>query len=175
MSLDAIQPVYGFTVDQIERELGQRTTVRLASGEEIDGYLYNVDPITHTIFLLRLESKSMDKETLPPKYKLSVIMRHAVAALQIQDGDDRLSQTVLDSVISDEAKGYFQNSEKIQQRKEKLISTFTKNRIQITHTPEDPDIHIMDRAHISPPYVPDSIQCDSEIILRRIKDIITQL
>ena len=54
MSLDAIQLVYGFTVDQIERELGQRTTVRLASGEEIDGYLYNVDPITHTIFLLRV-------------------------------------------------------------------------------------------------------------------------
>ena len=55
MSLDAIQqPVYGFTVDQIERKLGQRTTVRLASGEEIDGYLYNVDPITHTIFLLKV-------------------------------------------------------------------------------------------------------------------------
>ncbi|PKK74617.1 hypothetical protein RhiirC2_738470, partial [Rhizophagus irregularis] len=56
-----------------------------------------------------------------------------------------------------------------------LILLFESNRIQITYTNDDPVVHILDRAHISPPYVISSIECNNEIILQRVKEMMVQL
>ncbi|CAG8831783.1 25647_t:CDS:2, partial [Racocetra persica] len=40
-------------------------------------------------------------------------------------------------------------------------------RIPVTHNENDSVIHIMGRAHIAPPYVVSSVECDNEIILER--------
>ncbi|CAG8492875.1 2913_t:CDS:2 [Ambispora gerdemannii] len=153
---------YGLTFIEIEASLGQKVIVHLKNGEIIDdGFLYNVDPVTFTVLLL----------------KILAIMQSIVESLEVKTGGtrDSISKEKLDSLITTRVRDFANTSEKMKARKRDVISFLKSNRIQVIHTPEDPIIHIMDRAHISPPYVPDSIRCNNEIMLKRVKDLILKV
>lgn len=46
---------YNLTLGQIEESLGKLCTIKLKNNEkDLRGYLYNIDPVTLTIFLLQV-------------------------------------------------------------------------------------------------------------------------
>jgi hypothetical protein len=46
---------YNLTLGQIEESLGKLCTIKLKNNEkDLRGYLYNIDPLTSTIFLLQV-------------------------------------------------------------------------------------------------------------------------
>ncbi|CAG8564755.1 16529_t:CDS:2 [Funneliformis caledonium] len=166
---------YHLTFGQIEESLGKLCTIKLKNNEKgLKGYLYNIDPVTSTIILLQVENNSIENE-LPSKYKILVIMHHVVSEFKVNNEENGIPRHLLDKMINQRIEDFKHDSEKMQQRKENLISLFESNRIQTNHTKDDPVVHILDRAHVSPPYVISSIECDNDIILQRVKDMITQL
>ena len=47
---------YNLTFGQIEESLGKLCTIKLKNNEkDLKGYLYNIDPVTSTIFLLQVK------------------------------------------------------------------------------------------------------------------------
>ena len=47
--------LYNLTLGQIEESLGKLCTIKLKNNEkDLKGYLYNIDPVTLTIFLLQV-------------------------------------------------------------------------------------------------------------------------
>ncbi|CAI2172119.1 18374_t:CDS:2 [Funneliformis geosporum] len=143
---------YHLTFGQIEESLGKLCTIKLKNNEKgLIGYLYNIDPVTSTIILLQVENNSIENE-LPSKYKILVIMHHVVSEFKVNNEKNGIPRHLLDKIINQRIEDFKHDSEKMQQRKENLIS-----------------------AHVSPPYVISSIECDNEIILQRVKDMITQL
>ncbi|CAG8466125.1 10227_t:CDS:2 [Ambispora leptoticha] len=185
---DNVSP-YGLTFTQIEASLGQKVIVHLKNGEIIDdGFLYNVDPVTLTVLLLKEgsgEGENVYKDSPPRKFKIIAIMQSIMESLEEHEqnqtkvktggAQDSIPKEKLDSLVTTRIHDFVNTSERMKARKRDVISFFEANRIQVIHTPEDPIIHVMDRAHISPPYVPDSILCDNEIMLKRVKDLILRI
>ncbi|RIA87031.1 hypothetical protein C1645_828371 [Glomus cerebriforme] len=157
--------IYNLTFGQIEESLGKLCTIKLKNNEDLKGYLYNIDPV---------EIDYIENE-LPSQYKILVIMNHAVLEFKVNNEKNGISRHLLDEVVNQRIEDFKNGSERMQQRKNNLILLFESNRIQITYEKDDPIIHILDRAHVSPPYVISSIECDNEIILQRVKEMIAQL
>ncbi|CAG8584603.1 11678_t:CDS:2 [Acaulospora morrowiae] len=161
-------PYFGnLTYIKIYNELlGTLVTVKLSTGKTLEGYLYNVDPVTFTIILLQAEN--FDTDSPLSGYKVLVVMSHAVAEFKVNDEVEAIPRHLLDSIVAKKVEDYSIDSEKMRQRKERLISLFTS-------ATNDSTIHIMDCAHIAPPYVDSSVECENEIVLKRVKDMMTQL
>ncbi|CAB4491773.1 unnamed protein product [Rhizophagus irregularis] len=149
---------YNLTLGQIEESLGKLCTIKLKNNEkDLKGYLYNIDPVTLTIFLLQIEN-DFNKNELPSRYKILVVMNYAISEFKVNNEENGISRHILDNVVNQRIEDFKNESEKMQQRKKDLILLFESNRIQITYTNDDPVVHILDRAHISPPYVISSIE-----------------
>ncbi|KAG9298339.1 hypothetical protein G9A89_002827 [Geosiphon pyriformis] len=172
MSQNLIESPYGLTFIEIAKALGNSATVHLKSGRKIDGYLYNIDPTTFTILLLKGE---FSESKNPNEFKIFAIMNHAIDKLQVKSTEDSIQKETLDSLINTRIEEFAVDSEEMQQRKKSVISLFESNRIPVKYSLKDPTLHIMERAHINPPYVSDSISCDNEIILKRVKEMISQI
>ncbi|CAG8669063.1 16901_t:CDS:2, partial [Dentiscutata erythropus] len=156
-------PYTDLTFAQIEETLGKLVTIKLKNGEKFEGHLYNIDPVTFTIGDL------YTVDELPSRYKILIIKDFDISEFKVNNDKDAIPRNLLDSVVNKYTEDYTINSEKMRQRREKLISLFTSQRIPVTHNEDESIIHIMGRAHISPPYVVSSIECDNEIILERGK------
>ncbi|CAG8518095.1 3138_t:CDS:2 [Diversispora eburnea] len=118
---------------RFDREEGSKINQRLHVSKEneediLQGYLYNIDPISFTTILMQIENDENDKNNKD------------------------------DNIIIQENTNF-----KVLQR------------IPVTQNDEDSIIHIMDCLHISPPYVNTTIECDNEIVTKRVKDMLAQL
>jgi hypothetical protein len=49
---------YNLTFGQIEESLGKLCTIKLKNEKDLKGYLYNIDPVTLTVFLLQVKVTS---------------------------------------------------------------------------------------------------------------------
>ncbi|KAG0333334.1 hypothetical protein BG000_009252 [Podila horticola] len=65
--------------------------------------------------------------------------------------------------------------ESILARKAQLIELLRSTRIPVETTDEDPVVHILNSAHVRPPYLPSSVDCPNPVIRERVKAIIQEL
>nr|CAG8570337.1 14904_t:CDS:10 [Entrophospora candida]CAG8570577.1 11818_t:CDS:10 [Entrophospora candida] len=153
-----VSPYGNLDFFQIEESLGKFVTVKLENDEVFEGYLYNIDPVTFSVFLLKINKEDLLESSIPSKHKVLVVMHHAISDFQVNEKENRLSKEVLDSIVTTRTDDYDVNSELIQKRKEALINLFESQRLQITYDKDDPIIHVMNRANVLPPYVTSSIE-----------------
>ncbi|KAF0490125.1 gem associated protein 6 [Gigaspora margarita] len=117
-------PYTNLTFVQIEETLGKSVIIKLKDGETFEGYLYNIDPVTFTVILLQTGDLHTIDE-LPSKYKILIIKNFDISEFKVNNNRDAISRNLLDSVVSKYTEDYTINSEKMRQRREKLISLFT--------------------------------------------------
>ncbi|CAG8796223.1 22191_t:CDS:2, partial [Cetraspora pellucida] len=161
-----LPPYTDLTFAQIEETLGKSVLIELKNGETFEGHLYNIDPVTFTVILLQVGDLHIT-DKLPSKYKILIVKDFDISKFTVNNDKETIPRNLLDSVINEHAEDYVIDSDKMRQRRENLISLFALQRIPVTHNENDPVIHIMGRAHIAPPYVVSSVECDNEIILER--------
>ncbi|CAO3599515.1 unnamed protein product [Absidia cylindrospora] len=64
--------------------------------------------------------------------------------------------------------------QQLEERKNGLIGYMEKHRIPITHSAGDPVILVLGCTRVEPPYVSISTSGDNVILLKRVRDLITQ-
>ncbi|CAJ0759060.1 19974_t:CDS:2 [Entrophospora sp. SA101] len=119
-----VSPYGNLDFFQIEESLGKFVTVKLENDEVFEGYLYNIDPVTFSVFLLKINKEDLLESSIPSKHKVLVVMHHAISDFQVNEKENRLSKEILDSIVTTRTDHYDVNSELIQKRKEALINLF---------------------------------------------------
>ncbi|KAI8968227.1 hypothetical protein BDF20DRAFT_916780 [Mycotypha africana] len=178
---------YGFTHEHIARFVGHSITLNLTTHKTIQGYLYTIDPNTHTIVLYDA-----------PENKMQVIMKHAVSELSI-DEENRID---IDTLITPRV-NQLCTKEWIKKRRVALIEFFKQNHIPMEeganekkkdtkndndhhendhHLNEsdgddaaEPVIHVLGCARVESPYLATNVICDNPLIRKRVRDFILEL
>ncbi|KAF9357491.1 hypothetical protein BGX26_003622 [Mortierella sp. AD094] len=182
---------FGYTLGDVYSQLGSVCRATLLNGMEYSGYLYSVDPETYTLLMLlrgkkesSLEQPQSQRESdttvtggLDTKalWTMVAVRQHALKAWECPDSSttDRLSLGEMDTlahvsqILGDEAE--------IKGRKERLVTLLRSKRIPVETTTEDKVVHIMNCAHVRPPYLAASIDCANVVIRERIKGMIEEL
>ncbi|KAG0035706.1 hypothetical protein BGZ82_005136 [Podila clonocystis] len=170
---------FGNSLRDVYSHLGSICHVTLKSGKYYSGHLYNVDPETLTLLLLLLVQAPEDKEgkvDLQQDCKTIVSIRqHAIKDFSIDksSASGKLKVEDMDRLVPVSAS--LASPESILARKAQLIELLRSTRIPIVTTDEDPVVHILNSAHVRPPYLPSSVDCPNPVIRERVKAIIQEL
>ncbi|KAI1297783.1 hypothetical protein EDD11_006931 [Mortierella claussenii] len=159
------------------------------------GHLYSIDPETRTaLILLHQEQKQTQSITataephgaedavradkkldVPVLWTMVAIRQHALKAFKLEDNtsSDRMSFEEMDTIAHISHK--LRDPAEIQERKDKLVAMLRSKRIPVETAAEDPVVHIMNSAHVHPPYLPVTIDCDNGVVRERVKGMIQAL
>ncbi|KAG0003422.1 hypothetical protein BGZ80_007603 [Entomortierella chlamydospora] len=172
---------FGYTLGDIHSQLGSVCRATLLNGMEYSGYLYSVDPETYTLLMLLRGKKGSSHEQSQSQHEsgaswtMVAVRQHALTAWECPDdsSSDRLSLEEMDTLahipikLGDEAE--------IKSRKERLVTFLRSKRIPVESTTEDKVVHIMNCAHVQPPYLAASVDCTNVVICERIKRMIEEM
>lgn len=145
----------------------------LFEGEELYGWVYTVDPVSHTIVIAKDRDVS-DHEKLGCDSSLVVfVMRKAVRELRILE-TTRKEPEWLKNFAEKEKQDY--TDEELQKRRASLIDWLNKNRVPIIDdSPESEVVKVLGGLVIEPPYDVDSCKGTNEIVLDRIRKLISSM
>ncbi|KAF9362766.1 hypothetical protein BGX34_005542 [Mortierella sp. NVP85] len=188
---------FGCTLQDVHSKLGWPCVATLVNGSEYSGYLYNIDPETRTLFVLKRKSPnrpsqqdqviSRGKEPMEAPighetkveageaWTMIVVRQHALKTFefQVDHSSDWLSVEDMDSIAR--IPHALIDPAKISARKESLVTMLQSKRIPVEWSAEDAVVHIMNSAHVHPPYLPSTVKCANGVILERVKGMIQEL
>ncbi|KAF9950686.1 hypothetical protein BGZ72_007696 [Mortierella alpina] len=190
---------FGSTLRDIHTQLGTPCQATLLNGKTYSGYLYNVDPETETLLILQLQEPQESRERKPSKDQsltepplidaadagkqdfgqrsaqaMVVVSRHAVREFRIDtSASDKLTLQEMDSlarVLSNVG-----SAEETKARKDRLVASLQAKRIPVETSEDDAVVHILNCAHVRPPYNASSIDCDNGVVRERVKRMIEDI
>ncbi|ORY04627.1 hypothetical protein K493DRAFT_52144 [Basidiobolus meristosporus CBS 931.73] len=169
--MSSIKPTWlAYDCSYILANIGSKVRVTLKEGGIVEGGLFNLDPSTYSLFLIQ---KIPDETAESSKGKVLVILEHAVANLEILEGETLFSSDQLSSLLLEEVAKYDLGSSELERRKAILMEHLKESRVPAITTPEDRTVHIMDSAHVDPPYISTSVRCDNDVVKQRVQKILT--
>ncbi|KAG0002758.1 hypothetical protein BGZ65_002346 [Modicella reniformis] len=188
---------FGFTLQDIHSKLGSPCVATLV-GSEYSGYLYNIDPETYTVFILQRlcqgqgqgqdQGQGLTQEQVAhgdnietnvkenhEAWDIVVVRQHALKGFEFQNDSepDNLSVEEMDSIAR--VPHALIDPAKIKARKEGLVAMLRSKRIPVETSAEDAVVHIMNSAHVHPPYLPLSVECANGVMLERVRSMIQEL
>ncbi|KFH70272.1 hypothetical protein MVEG_03123 [Podila verticillata NRRL 6337] len=166
---------FGNSLRDVYSHLGSTCHVTLKSGKVYSGHLYNVDPETSTLLLIQDSSDDKEGKVNSHDFKTVVAIRqHAVKDFSIDKSPISRKLTVEDMNTLVPISASLASPESIHSRKAQLVELLRSTRIPVETTDEDPVVHILNSAHVRPPYLPSSVDCPNPVIRERVKAIIQQ-
>ncbi|KAF9381105.1 Gem (Nuclear organelle) associated protein 6 [Podila verticillata] len=166
---------FGNSLRDVYSHLGSTCHVMLKSGKVYSGHLYNVDPETSTLLLIQDSSEDKEGKVDSQDYKTVVAIRqHAVKDFSIDKSPVGRKLTVEDMDTLVPISASLASPESIHSRKAQLVELLRSTRIPVETTDEDPVVHILNSAHVRPPYLPSSVDCLNPVIRERVKAIIQE-
>ncbi|KAI8989956.1 Gemin6 [Pilobolus umbonatus] len=146
-----------FTYDELDQHRGCSVTVTVNKNTQIEGYLYTVDPSTKNIVIYS-------------HTQVHVIMSHEIRNIQLNS--QSMDKTELDSLME-----YHDNysDDWMSQRRSHVIQLLEKYHIPIEYNENDPVIHVLGCARVESPYGATSVFSESELIRKRVRDILLEL
>nr|XP_002123595.1 gem-associated protein 6-like [Ciona intestinalis] len=135
--------------------LHQKVEVKLLNGKTEIGWVYTVDPIGHSIVILK-------------EQKLTTIFGHSVKSVTIIETPTKEIKEKLENLLEFDQKTY--KPEFLQQRRLDVHTWFTKNRIPVEIIGEK--LRVANVVDVGPPYNAESCSAPNEIILTRIQKLI---
>ena len=150
---------------------GTRMTIMTKSPvlPSISGYFYCIDPETGTIALLT-SNESCNMVT-----HVELIYSHAVTSIQVHK-DNVLSNDQIDK-FKDRVKPKVQKDlspDEIELRKSKILNVLQSAQLPYEEQNSD-EIMVASVAKIGPPYGLSDIKCANEIVLTRLKELISSV
>ncbi|KAF9937414.1 hypothetical protein BGZ67_001310 [Mortierella alpina] len=190
---------FGSSLRDIYTQLGTSCHATLLNGKTYSGYLYNVDPETETLLILQLKDPQESHEqqqseeqsqTEPPlndaaeaekqdsrkrtAQSMVAVSRQAVKDFCVDTGaSDRLTLQEMDSMAR--VLSNLGSPEETKARKDRLVALLQSKRIPVETTEDDAVVHILDCAHVRPPYSASSIDCDNRVVRERVKGMIQDM
>ncbi|KAF9101651.1 hypothetical protein BGX27_011388 [Mortierella sp. AM989] len=182
---------FGCTLRDIHNQLGSFCSATLLNGIEYSGYLYSIDPETYTLLMLQRKQKESSNEQSQDQNKngeagagstsgeaswtMIAVRQHALKAWTFSDStaSDRLTLSEMDTIAH--ISQTLGNPAEISARKDRLVTLLRSKRIPVETTAEDMVVHIMNCAHVRPPYLAVSIDCSNAVIRERVKGMIQEL
>ncbi|KAG0295102.1 hypothetical protein BGZ98_001516 [Dissophora globulifera] len=170
---------FGCTLQDVHCKLGSPCLATLLNGKVYSGYLYSVDPETHTVLILLRQNQERAESTGPPDvggpWTMVAIRRHALRSWECSDdaGDDRLGLAEMDVFAHIALK--LDDPAAMEARKERLVAMLRAKRIPVETTADDAVVHILGSAHVRPPYVPMTVECANAVVRERVKGMVQQL
>ncbi|CAO3564409.1 unnamed protein product [Mortierella alpina] len=190
---------FGSTLRDIYTHLGSPCHATLLNNKTYSGYLYNVDPETETLLILLLQDPpaSREQQQSTERDQTDPSLSHAADAERQDDGkrtalsmvavsrqaakdfhidslaSDRLTLQEMDSlarVLSD-----LGNPAETKVRKDRLVASLQAKRIPVETSEDDAVVHILNCAHVRPPYNMSSIDCDNGVVRERVKGMIQDM
>ncbi|KAG0352593.1 Gem (Nuclear organelle) associated protein 6 [Podila minutissima] len=167
---------FGSSLRDVYSHLGSTCHVMLKGGKDYSGHLYNVDPETLTLLLLVQAPEDKEGKVDSQDYKTIVAIRqHAIKDFSIDKSPASRKITMEDMDKCVPVSASLASPESILARKAQLIELLRSTRIPVETTDEDPVVHILNSAHVRPPYLPSSVDCPNPVIRERVKAIIQEL
>ncbi|KAF9950317.1 hypothetical protein BGZ70_001428 [Mortierella alpina] len=190
---------FGSTLRDIYTQLGSPCHATLLNGKTYSGYLYNVDPETETLLILQLHNPQASREenlsteqgqTDPPlshaadaakqdvgkrtAQSMVAVSRQAAKDFHIDSlASDRLTLQEMDSLAR--VLSNLGNPEDTKARKDRLVASLQAKRIPVETSEDDAVVHILNCAHVRPPYNVSSIDCDNRVVRERVKGMIQDM
>ncbi|XP_015790831.1 gem-associated protein 6-like [Tetranychus urticae] len=143
--------------------VGKRVVITTDVGFKCAGLVKAIDPLSGTIVLLHCDEADPSKVT-----DIRIITGHSIEEVNIE-ADQNSNQLVADILKEKE----FDENE-LQDRKEKLIDWFKKNRIPIVEK-ENKDLVVASVITIKPPYRKDDCSSSNVMVIRRIQDLMSKM
>ena len=148
----------------------------LCEGEELLGWVYTIDPVSHTIVIAkdRVESAAENHEPDPRRQSPIVfVMSKAVKELRVMETAKQEPEWLKNFAVKEEQ--HFTDDE-LRKRKANVIEWLHKNRVPILdESSENEAVNVLGGLVIEPPYDVDSCKGTNEIVLERIRKLIGSL
>lgn len=152
----------------LDKYINRKANITISDGTEKTGWIYTVDPVTHSVVLL------LKSENGTSPFHLCILCGHAVKNVDLLE--DILSEQELES-IEDLMHGlkrpsYYSHCE-LNTRKIQLKEWLEKNRITVEEVGVECEVlSVMGVLFVDPPYDANCCRSSNEIILDRIQKLI---
>ncbi|XP_076816194.1 gem-associated protein 6-like [Clavelina lepadiformis] len=133
-----------------------RVEVKTCDRKTTTGWVYTIDPITHSIVLLN------------DNQQLVTILGHAVREVLVKDMPNKDMKNRLDELL--ESKEPDHSPEVLEERKQKVVAWLLENRFPVKANGDI--ISVANALEIMPPYSASSCQTGNEVILNRIQRLL---
>ena len=144
--------------------------ITLLEGEELQGWIYTIDPVSRTIVLAKDSDEDDAEINVSNPEPIVFVMSRAVKQLRLQKTTRQEPEWL--SNFAAKRKNNFTKDE-LQKRKSSLVEWLNKNRVPILNNSADEDVvKVAGSLVIEPPYDVDSCKGTNEIVLDRIRKLI---
>lgn len=140
--------------------------VETVDGKVLAGHVKTVDPISESVVLVMLDGGRPSA--------VHVILGHAVKSLTVVSDATPDEKELLEQLFVPKYDEL--SSEQLEEKKEKLRSWLSTNRIPIKESQEEPGVLVIaGSVRLLPPYGPENFHCANSLVLDRMRGIISQM
>jgi gem associated protein 6 len=145
----------------------------LSEGEKLQGWVYTIDPVSHTIVIAKDDDENDDERHASDTRSIVFVMSKAVKDLRILETTRKEPEWLKNFAVKEQQN--FTDDE-LQKRKANLIEWLNKNRVPILDSStETKVVEVLGGLVIEPPYDVDSCKGTNEIVLERIRKLISSM
>lgn len=130
------------------------------------GYVKTIDPVSESIILVLFANCKPEK--------LRVVMGHTVKSITVVEDSTPEQRRQIENLFVPHREHL--KPEELKARREKLLTWLQINRLPVKQNPENGDqLVIADSVTILPPYTCDDCQCTNEIVLGKVRGLISSI
>ena len=149
-------------------------TIAHRHGEELQGWVYTIDPVSLTIVIAKnIDENDVDTQDIPDSRPIVFVMSKAVKELRVLETTSTEPKWLQKFAVKEQQN--FTNDE-LQKRRANLVDWLNKNRVPIIDdSAESKIVKVLGGLVIEPPYDMDSCKGTNEIVLNRIRKLISSM
>ena len=156
--------------ENLHKLVGCFVHISLCEGEQLRGWVYTIDPVSLTIVIAKDDDTNADSNEFDPR-TIVFVLSQAVQQLRVIDTTRKEPEWLQTFALKQRHK---YTEDELQNRKAKLIEWLHKNRVPILDSDEDA-VQVVGGLVIEAPYDIDSCKGTNEIVLERIRKLISSM
>lgn len=158
--------------EKLHKLLHRLVHITLFEGEELQGWVYTIDPVSFTIVIAD-DNDSNGAKSDSRSRSMVFVMSKAVKGLRIAETTRKELEWV-QNFTAKKQHGF--TDDELQKRKEDVLEWLKKNRVPIVaDSVETKVVKVLGGLTIEPPYDVDSCKGTNGIVLERIRNLINSM
>ena len=156
--------------DQLRKYVGYFVELTLCEGEKQQGWVYTIDPVSYSIVI----AKHTEENSTNSK-PIVIVMANAIKQLRVIETTEAQPVWLNDFAVK---KAHTYTEEELQKRKASVIEWLDKNRVPIVENSNGggrESVHVIGGLVVEPPYNAESCQGTNEIVLERVRKLISAM
>ena len=148
--------------------------ITLFEGEELQGWIYTIDPVSLTVVIAKnIDKNDAETQDISDSRPIVFVMSKAIKELRVLETTNTEPKWLQKFAVKEQQN--FTNDE-LQKRRANLVDWLNKNRVPILDdSAESKNVTVVGGLVIEPPYDIDSCKGTNEIVLNRIRKLISAM